>query len=61
VNKQRVHRRSLSYLSEHEQIKCEFKKEGLICPKPATVYLYGKEICGYYCEQHAQIMEERYD
>ena len=38
---------------ERANIKCEFKKEGLVCPQIATVDLYGKEISGFFCLRHA--------
>jgi len=60
VNKKRVHRRILAH-PEVDEIRCEFRERGLVCPKLATVFLYGEEISGYFCEWHAQIMEERYD
>lgn len=42
----------------HENLysRCEFKKDGLVCPEKAQVMLYADDFSGYFCEHHADLI-----
>lgn len=50
----------LSIVSESDNLRCNYTKEGLICPRKATsIVLWREGISSYYCSDHVeQILSE---